>query len=240
MDRIAALAASGLRAKMEALDLLANNLANTSTIGYKGDQEFNGLFIGAQDGVLPSQLPVVERQWTRFSPGQLQPTGNPLDLALGGSGFFAVAGPTGPLYTRNGAFRLSAQGLIVNGDGYEVKSAGGAKIQATPGIPLSIESDGTVRQEGADLGKIAVFDFSDPSTLAKSGHVYFRSPESTPATVANPEVLSGRLEGSNVNAAEAAVRLVSVMRQFETLQKAISVSADMNRKATDEVGRVGS
>jgi flagellar basal-body rod protein FlgF len=240
MDRIAVLAASGIRTKMEALDLLANNLANTSTAGYKRDQEFYGLYLGQQEGGVPSLMPVVERQWTLFSAGQLQTTGNPLDLALAGKGFFVVAGPNGTLFTRNGSFRLSAQGVLMNADGYEVKAVGGGTIKAAADAPLEIGSDGTVRQQGSEVGRIAVMDFPDLSRLEKSGHVYFRSPDSSGTAVANPEVLSNKLEGSNVNAAESAVRLVSVMRQFETLQKAISVSSDMNRKVMEEVGKVGS
>src|SRR5579872_5066630 len=102
MDPLTISAASGLRSRMETLDLLANNLANAETSGYKTDHEFYGLYTSA-DAYDPlgsgfvSTLPVVEKQWTDFSQGTLNATGNPLDVALSGRGFIAVNGPTGPL-----------------------------------------------------------------------------------------------------------------------------------------------
>src|SRR5215475_4808628 len=105
MDPLTVAAASGMRSRMEALSILANNLANATTTGYKNDKEFYGLF-HSEDADNPvgivSTLPTIERQWTDFSQGTLQTTGNPLDVALSGPGFFVVNGPGGPLYTRNG------------------------------------------------------------------------------------------------------------------------------------------
>ena len=100
MDPIAATAASGLRARMESLDLLANNVANASTGGYKADREFYSLYVApdAADSDSLSTMPVIEKPWTDFSQGLVQQTGNPLDLALSGKGFFAVQSPRGPLY----------------------------------------------------------------------------------------------------------------------------------------------
>src|SRR5271156_1406174 len=134
MDPVAVSAASGLRSRMEALDMLANNLANASTGGFKLDREFYSLFTVADDSMegeaTPTKLPVVQKQWTDFSQGALQPTGNPLDLALSGKGFFQVTGPSGPLYTRNGSFVLSPTGVLSTGEGYPVTTDGGGTIQA--------------------------------------------------------------------------------------------------------------
>src|SRR2546429_990989 len=107
MDPMTATAASGLRARMESLDLLANNVANASTGGYKADREFYSLYVApeAADNNPLSTMPVIERPWVDHSQGTLHSIGNPLDLALSGRGFFAVNGPNGPLYTRNGNFR---------------------------------------------------------------------------------------------------------------------------------------
>ena len=117
MDALTIAAASGLRSRMESLDLLANNLANSATSGYKSDQEFYGLFAadvasGAGDGP-PSTMPVIERQWTDFSQGTLQVTGNSMDVAINGSGFLVVNGPSGPLYTRNGSLQVLASGQLL-------------------------------------------------------------------------------------------------------------------------------
>src|SRR5271165_5775796 len=107
MDNLSIAAVSGLRSRMQSLDLLANNLANSATSGYKSDREYYGVYSSDEaengiDGDTGTTLPVVQRQWTDFSPGVLEPTGNPLDIALAGKGFFALNGPKGILYTRNG------------------------------------------------------------------------------------------------------------------------------------------
>jgi flagellar hook-basal body protein len=107
MDPLTIAAASGLRSRMESLSLLANNLANAGTSGYKSDREFYGLYASSEagssaDGNL-QVLPVVERQWTDFAQGTIQATGNPLDVALSGRGFLVANAPGGPVYTRNGS-----------------------------------------------------------------------------------------------------------------------------------------
>ena len=99
MDPLLISAASGMKARMDSLDMLANNLANSGTSGFKADREFYSLY--------EQQLPVVETHWTDFSQGTVLPTGNPLNLALSGNGFFALTGPAGIVYTRNGNFRIS-------------------------------------------------------------------------------------------------------------------------------------
>src|SRR6266849_4381319 len=99
MDPLLISAASGMKARMDSLDMLANNLANTGTAGFKADREFSGLYQEA--------LPMVEKQWTDYSQGVLTPTGNSLDLALSGKGFFALNSPGGVIYSRGGEFQLS-------------------------------------------------------------------------------------------------------------------------------------
>src|SRR5579864_3393880 len=121
MDQISVLAASGLRARMQSLDLLANNIANTSTGGYKGDGEFYTLFAtesATGNATEPAAtLPMIERQWTDFGQGLLEPTNNSLDFGLSGKGFFVANSPSGPLYTRNGSFHVATNGTLVTSDG---------------------------------------------------------------------------------------------------------------------------
>src|SRR5215467_721453 len=105
MDSLTAIAASGLRARMESLDLLANNIANASTGGYKADREFYSLYAEADN---PATMPLIQKPYTDLSQGVLETTGNTLDFAISGKGFFAVQGPRGPMYTRNGNFRVDA------------------------------------------------------------------------------------------------------------------------------------
>ena len=241
MDALTIAAASGMRARMESLDMLANNMANADTSGYKTDREFYNLYVSpdaeAAEGS-PATLPVIERPWTDFSQGSLRPTGSPLDLALTGKGFFAVDGPSGSLYTRNGNFRVSPAGRLVTAEGYPVRAVDGTKLQVDPSGAVEVAADGTVNQNGQTLGQIEVADFSDQSSVTKQGASYFRSAIAAQAA-SGVEVTQGKLESSNVGPAESAVRLVSVMRQFEMLQKAVTLGGQMNQSAV-EIARVTS
>jgi len=243
MDPLMISAAGGLRARMESLDMLANNLANTETSGYKTDREFYNLYVSPEateggEGTA-STLPVIERPWTDFSQGTLRPTGSDLDLALTGKGFFAVEGPSGDLYTRNGSFRVSPSGLLVTAEGYPLRTVSGGKLHVQSSGAIEVSAEGAVRQDGQSLGQLEIADFAEPAAVIKQGASYFRS--TAPAQPASgTHVEQGKLEGSNVGAAESAVRLVSVMRQFEMLQKAVSLGSQMNSEAVQEVARVAS
>jgi len=242
MDAMTVAAASGMRARMESLEMLANNLANAATAGYKSDREFYSLYISpeAGDPLSPATLPVIERHWTDFSEGAFTATGNPLDLAIAGRGFFAADGPSGRLFTRNGGFQVSAAGVLVTTQGYPVRAVGGGTIQVDPNAPLEVAADGTVSQNGVALGQLEIVDFPDASVLRKQEGGYFAAPGGQGGVAASGySIRQGRLEGSNVNTAEAAVRLVSVLRQFEMLQRAVALASEMNRKAVEEVARVG-
>src|ERR1035438_2189642 len=170
----------------------------------------------------------------------LHPTGNPLDVALSGKGFFAVNGPSGPLYTRNGSFRLAADGKLTSADGYPVRDSQGAPLTLQATRPLEISSDGTVTQDGVAAGQLEIVDFTSTAGLSKQGNNYFRvnDPAALPAAPSATSVEQGHLESSNTGTAESAVRLVSVMRQFEMLQKAVTLGTEMNKKAIEEVAKV--
>jgi flagellar basal-body rod protein FlgF len=243
MDQLSALAASGLRARMQSLDLLANNIANASTGGYKGDSEFYTLFASeaANEDALdtPATAPMIERQWTDFSQGLLEPTNNPLDFGISGKGFFVVQSPSGPLYTRNGNFHLATDGTLVTADGYPLLEQTGQPLTADLKQPVEVTLDGSIRQNGQLLGQLQLVDFPDPTVLAKQANNYFRNTSSqAPAESTGAQIYQGKIETSNVSAAQGAVRLVSVMRQFEMMQKAITISSEMSNKAISEVARV--
>jgi flagellar basal-body rod protein FlgF len=249
MDALTISVASGLRSRMETLDMLANNLANSATSGFKSDREFYGLYVSpeaqasaAEGAGLPTTVPVIEKQWTDFSQGLLLPTGNSLDMAITGQGFFTATSASGPVYTRNGSFRLSSSGVLVTADGYPVQGQEGKPIQSQSDGRIEVLPDGEVRQDGQTLGKLNLVEFSDKSAVVKQGNNYFRlaDPQAKPAPASAARVEQGKLESSNAAAAEGAVRLVSVMRQFEMLQKAMSLGSDMDKHAIEEVARVGS
>jgi flagellar basal body rod protein FlgG len=246
MDNLTIAAASGLRSRMESLDLLANNLANTGTTGFKRDLEFYSTYASADsddpvNGGPSSTLPTIEKQWTDFSQGTIQVTGNPLDVALQGSGFLAVTGPQGTLYTRAGNLKVLASGALATSDSYPLQSTTGDAIQVAPNQPIAILPDGTVQQSGQSVGQLSVVSFASTNSLQKMGSTCFQNtdPKNMPTASSDVDVQQGKIEGSNVPVADAAMRLVGVMRQFEMLQKAIGVSSDMDTKSIQEVARVG-
>jgi flagellar basal body rod protein FlgG len=235
MDSLLISAASGMKARSESLDMLANNIANTGTAGFKADREFYNLF--------QSQLPLVQSQWTDFSQSNLVPDGNPLNLGLSGPGFFALNSPTGVVYSRNGSFQISKTNQLQTVEGFTLRNTRdkGKPIVVDPAQSIEIDKDGVVRQSGQDLGQIEIAGIDNPQAMLKKlGSSYFALLD--PATPGKPaqatEVKQGTLEQSNVTPADAAVRMVSVMRQFEMMQKAISVGTEMNKHSLEEVARV--
>ena len=243
MDNLTIAATSGLRSRMESLDLLANNLANAATTGFKRDQEFYGVY-SSEDSADPvnggssSTLPTIEKQWTDFTPGLIQETGNPMDVAIGGQGFFAVTGPSGTLFTRAGNLKVH-NGELATSEGYPIHSLSGGGIHVLSNKPITIAIDGTVQQDGQNLGTLSVVTFKNTGALRKMGNTCFQNTEvkNVPIPEQGVSIHQGKIEGSNVPVAEAAMRLVGVMRQFEMLQKAISVSNDMDSKSIQDVAR---
>jgi flagellar basal body rod protein FlgG len=229
---------------MESLEMLANNLANTSTPGYKKDSESYSLYLsdavresGGDADPVTATLPVIEHNWNDFSQGPLDVTANPLDLALTGSGFFTLQGPNGPLYTRAGHFQLAADGTVTSPQGYPLLLNDGTALRVDSPQALQISSDGQVTQNGQTLGQLGIVSFGSSGQMARTAGAYYAS-AGTPQAATNASVMQGSVEGSNVNAPESAVRLMDIMRQFEMLTKAVQINADMNSKATNEVARV--
>ena len=164
-------AASGMKARMESLDMLANNVANSATSGFKADGEFYSLY--------EAQLPVVETHWTDFSQGSLTATGNPLNLALAGPGFFALTAPSGVIYTRSGHFRVSKTNQLVSQDGYPLRDImdpanPGRPIVVDPTQPITIEKSGEVVQGGQAIAQIQIDQLpAVADATAKLGNMYF-------------------------------------------------------------------
>jgi len=242
MDQISVLAAGGMRSRMQSLDVVANNLSNSSTSGYKSDGEFYSMFASeaaTDDGSGPASIPTLQTQWTDFGQGLLEPTNNPLDFGISGKGFFVVQGTSGPLYTRNGNFRFDTKGQLVTGDGYPLLQQNGQPFVANTAQPVEVSRDGDISQNGKTLGRIKLAEFPSTAGLTKQGNNYFRNNTAQdPADATGAQVYQGKIEASNVSASHGAVRIVGLMRQFEMMQKAISISNDMGKKAIEEVARI--
>ena len=247
MDGLTTSAASGLRARMESLEMLANNIANATTAGFKADREFYSLYTSAEAaGAVASgnspraeSLPDIERQWTDYSQGTLTPTGNSLDIALEGRGFLTVDGPNGQLLTRSGSLKMSTNGELQTQEGHRVRSDEGKPIRLDPTQEVVISPQGGIFQQGTMVARLGLMESANPQALVKRGATYFQINDAASLKPATPAVHQGRLEGANFAPAEAAVRLIHVMRQFEMLQRAVTLGSEMNRKSVEDVARIG-
>jgi flagellar basal body rod protein FlgG len=244
MDPITTAAASGMRARAESLTVLANNLANQASAGFKADREAYSSYLSpdasaaSTDNLLVS--PVIEQHWTDFTQGTLRETGRESDFALRGSGYFMVQAPEGKLLTRNGEFHLAQDGTLQSQAGFPVLDHEGQPLKLDPGRGFEVSAGGEIRQQGSLVGRLGVVDVENGAALTKRHGLYFRfsRPESELRRAEGTEVLQKRVESSNSPPAESAVKLITVLRQFEVLQRAIQIGAEMGRRA-DEIARVG-
>ncbi len=248
MDPLSAILAAGMDTRMQTLDLIANNIANASSPGYKADRErFSSYLSGAaaeavlagESGML-SEMPMIEDRYTQFLQSGLQETGNPTDVALEGSGFFAVETARGTRYTRAGNFRLTPDGELRTRQGYLVKvleTERPGKLAADPKLPLEIDSEGGIWQQQRRLGRFDLTSFSRPDLLQKEEGVYFVAQQGMTPRQAQATVTSKALEISNVDAASASMQLVTASREFQMLNRAYNVVANARRGVIEQVAK---
>lgn len=221
-------ACAGLQAQSEALELVANNLANLNTTGYRAQQAmFRSVLADSLAGSAEplnraiNNFNVLGGSRTDLSTGTLDRTGNTLDLAIEGNGFFAVQTQAGTLYTRNGNFQASPSGRLTTASGDLV--LGEDKLPVTlPAGNISIGPDGTLSSDGAVAGKLLVADFAPGSAPVAVGKEYYSAPAADVRPAADSYVRQGMLESSNVNSVAAVVELISIQRKAEMLEHAMS------------------
>jgi flagellar basal-body rod protein FlgF len=225
------------------LDIVANNIANADTTGFKVEQ----LLLGTEparpaknDGVRGPANFVLDGQVGRdFSQGGLRQTGAPLDMAIEGEAFFSIAAPQGERYTRDGAFALDAQNRIVTAGGHPLLGEGGAEITLDPlrGQP-SISADGIVSQEGQRVGKIAVVRFDALSVLEKTGDgLYSNTSNAQPQAAPDVRIRQGMLEQSNVKPIVEITKLVEISRAYESVARVVENANELSRRAVERLGR---
>ncbi len=224
-------AASGLDAALLNQDVIAANLASADIPGFRRSLVSFGSFAGMLGNAGGSSLgasvsasddgPIIQ---TDFTPGPLQRTGNPLDVAIVGDGFFVLQGADGPLYTRNGVFHLNEQGQLASGNGLPVQGGGGP-ITVPKEVVLShvrIMRDGTVSADRVQFGKLDIVDFKDKNQLTPAGTTSFSTTDPRAATSVDSPVEQGSREMSNVIPVEELTRMIVGMRHYEASQKALN------------------
>jgi flagellar basal-body rod protein FlgF len=245
-------ALTGAIAQQGALDVIANNVANASTAGYRGDRAVFGEYVASarqqaraaagpgQEPARPDHFVQVEAVVRDTQSGALRQTGNALDFGLQGDGFFVVQGPSGPRLTRAGSFMLRADGSLVTHEGLSVLGADGTGIKlpvSADGGSLVVGSSGEIAMGEQLVNRFRLVQVAEPSLLEKEGASYFVPPQGVAlAAVDSVEVTQGYLESSNVNAVAGLNELISVNRSFDALQKVIETFQKLDERAARELG----
>ncbi|KAB2925968.1 MAG: flagellar basal-body rod protein FlgF [Bacteroidetes bacterium] len=238
---------SGMQPRLMRLDVIANNIANADTTGYKKDSIFVQILknAGIAQSTGQGELAGLDvKEFTDFTEGSMRPTGNAFDLAVQGEGFFVVDTPEGVRYTRNGNFRIAETGELVNAGGNTVLGSGGPIIipnaEKLQTGDLTITKGGEIFLGPTQLGKIRLVTFRDTQSLLKVEGTLFTS-EQTPVEIGASDekttIRQGYLEESNVEALQEMVQLVELTRGFETDQRTMRYQDSTLEKAMD-VGRV--
>ena len=239
--------ASSLAALERWQEMVSRNIGAASVPGFKkSEMSFEAVLGGLQrtgtNGSFGKDInDSMPRQSTQISmiQGELHSTGNELDFAIQGTGFFQIQKPDGQTgYTRDGQFRLSPERTIVTSQGYPVMGDGGPITLRPGGGRVSINEEGTIVQGDTQVGKLAVYDFADPSKLQRLGDGLLgpTDPGVQATTVERPLILGGSLESSNVSPLREMISLVTISRAYEANQRLILASNETSEKAIQALG----
>jgi len=241
MDNISTIALSRMTAQQRTLDVIANNLANADTPGFRAERvQFGDWLVREADTSSPAgartiTLPQDRATWREQQPGALSHTGNPLDLALGEQGYFTVATPAGPRLTRAGRFGINASGSIVDSAGNNLLDSQGAPITLPANdTQIQVATDGTISTESGAAGRIGVVQPNDPMRLLAEGGHHLRADSDT-APVPTPQVTQGMLEESNVRPMLETTRMIDLQRQFEFTAQMIQSESDRQQSTIDKL-----
>ena len=238
-------ACTGLMSRTASLETIANNLANVSTAGFRGRHNiFSSVLASANN----SSLSVVNQDANDYgvlsatrldsSQGALEKTGNDLDLAIEGPGYFAVQTSTGTAYARGGNFRVSPQHQLITSAGDPVMGDNGPITVV--GVPVSISADGTISVQGAITGKLKLVDFAPSVEMQSSGGGYYTVAAEVVSIATTSSVRQGMLESSNVNPVTSVVELITAQREVETMRRVLTMfNSEMDKTAAQDLPHVG-
>lgn len=237
-------ACTGLLSRTQALETIANNLANTSTSGFRATHNvFSSLLATTGNSQLSelnqdaNDFGVLSGTHVDTSQGALVHTGNELDLAMEGPGYFAVKTADGTKYTRGGNFRVSPQGQLITSAGDPLVGENGPVNIV--GEPVSISTDGTVSVNGAISGRLKLVDFPPTTEIQSAGGTYYTAPAGSEIAGTTGRIRQGALESSNVNPVTSVVEMISAQREVETMRRVLSMfSTEMDKTAAQDLPRV--
>jgi flagellar basal-body rod protein FlgF/flagellar basal-body rod protein FlgG len=238
-------AMTGLVARTQALDTAAANLANAETPGYRAEREFfRSVLLGpdaadSQLGETINNYGLLGGDRLSMAQGALEQTGNPLDLAIEGQGFFMVQTPNGVRYTRDGSFHRTPSGQLVTRASEPVLSATGQLILVPPG-EVTVGADGTVSVAGGAVAAVGVFTFRAGTDLTPEGaNRYVAAEGVTPVLAKDASVHQGAIEAANQDVVQGSLDLVMMQRQAEMMQRTLTIfHSEFNKFATEDLPRI--
>lgn len=241
MDNAQLISLSRQMALQRQMDVVANNLANINTTGFKSENMLfeDYLMPKAADNVFTGSdttLHFTDDWATRhdMEVGPIESTGNPLDVAISGPAFLSVQTPSGERYTRNGALQIDAGGTLVDLNGNPVLSTSGPVQFDSSDADISISAEGTISTSNGTKGTLKLSEFGDPQILAHEGDNYFSGPSGNPAT--QSRVVQGALERSNVSGVAEMVSMIRVQRAYQTLASIMERQDQLKQTAIQQLG----
>lgn len=236
----------GMRA-LRSLEVLSNNLANVNTTGFKADTPVFRLHSPAAaqkfapdtaQARLAEAWSVLDSEATDFTQGSLQTTGNAMDFALNGEGFFAVQSEDGQIFlTRDGSFQVDSESYLTNRAGLRVLGANNLPIEVPAG-EIVVDDAGVLRSGVRKVGTLGVFDVEDRESLVKAGGNMWTNTEVAPLTPAGARVRQFHLEASNVEPIRALTELIAVTRYYEAFKNTLNTSGELDRQLNVQVGKI--
>ena len=238
-------ACAGLMARTQALDTIAANVANSSSAGFRGDENVFGTVL-AEAG-RHGRMSALNKAANSFSQmggtqldttqGVITRTGNDLDVAIEGPGYFKVQSAAGTSYTRNGHFHADANGKLVTDAGEPVLGDGG-EIRLTKG-KVSISANGTISCDGVVSGKLSLVTFAPSTKLVNHGGSQYGAPAGSELPASQVSLQQGALEGSNVSPMEGVVQLITAQRAAESMRHALTlIDGEMDKSTVQDLARV--
>lgn len=218
------------------MTIVANNIANANTPAYKAEKMVFREFL--DQPTRGEQLSFVQDVGLArdLSEGPMTATGNPLDIAINGKGYFVVDTPMGERYTRHGRFQLDANGQVVTGAGHPVRGLAGPIIVPPNQGDIAIAEDGTISTEEGIIGNLQLVDFEDEQLLRKGANGLYSS-EDPPENIQTPSVSQGMLEESNVEPIIELTRMIQVHRDYQSVQNFIKAEHDRQKTAIQRLGQ---
>ncbi|CAH2599195.1 Flagellar basal body protein [Rhodovastum atsumiense] len=240
MDNATNVALSRLVAQSRAMDVTATNLANAGTPGFRAERMAFSDWLSRQRGTPPGGNTVTYTQdratYRERQAGTLTHTGNPLDLAISGDGFFTVSGPSGPRLTRAGHFMLAANGTLTDAGGNALLDTAGKKLQLAPAdTHISVAADGTVTSENGVVGRIGIVSAADPNRLQAEGSRLLNGNDTSTTPVTAPHIVQGSVEDSNVQPVLEVSRMMSDVRTFQMVAQFVQSEAERQQGAIDKI-----